>query len=221
MSAIRYKQLINSDTMSVSMDTTTLELPDFLTTDENHSGEVIITNTSTACDYFSVQVEKTVDPGSGLLINNFDNMHIFSGKQFHMKYTIKPSIITEGSYTFTLNITSRRYPEFKQSKTIRFKVINVPSGLHEQTSDRSECEVFPVPAKDYISFSLTDQKPGTLYIRIFSPNGRQLISREFPCPSDAVTLMMNIERLSRYQGSTLIYNVLTAENSYSGVFPIE
>jgi outer membrane protein assembly factor BamB len=221
MSAIRYKQLINSDTMSVFMDTTTLELPDFLTTDENHSGEVIITNSSTACDYFSVQVDRTVDPGSGLLINNFNNMHIFPGKQFHMKYTIKPSIITEGSYAFTLNITSRRFPEFKQSKTIRFKVMDSPSVLTEQQDDPAGCRVFPIPAKDFLCFSLTDQKPGNITIRLFLPDGRQLISREFQCPSDEVSLMMNIEELSRYQGNTFIYNVLTHENSYSGVFLIE
>lgn len=221
MSALRYKQLIHSDTMSVSMDTTTLELPDFYTTDENHSGEVIVTNTSTACDYFSVQVERTADPGSGLLINNLNGLHIFPGKQFHMKYTIKPSLITEGSYAFTLSITSRRYPEFKQSKTIRFKVINGTSSIPEQKGDQADCIIYPVPAKESICFFLTNQKPGMVHIRILSSDGRLLIRREFRCASYSESLIIDTDELSMYPGNAFIYQVITAGHSYSGTFAKE
>jgi eukaryotic-like serine/threonine-protein kinase len=221
MNAIRYKQLIHCDTMSVSMDTTTLELNDFLTTDENYSGEVIVTNTSTACDYFSVQVERTADPGSGLLINNFNGIHIFPDKQFHLKYTIKPSLITEGSYAFTLNINSRRYPEIIQSKTIRFKVIAGTSGLPEQKEDAAECSIYPVPVKDYFCVSLTNQNPGMIYIRILSSDGRLIIRKEFRCSSDAITLILYTEEFSRYPGNAFIYNVISAGHSYSGTFTKE
>lgn len=221
MNAIRYKQLIHSDTMSVTMDTTTQELNDLLTTDENYSGEVIVTNTSTACDYFSIQVDRTADPGSGLMINNLNGVHIFPGKPFHMKYTIKPSLITEGSYAFTLNINSRRYPEITQSKTIRFKVINGTSGLFEQNGNPAGCKIFPVPVKDYLCFSLKNQKPGILYIRIFSSDGRLLISREFPCTSDNISFTLNTEELSRCPGNAFLYQVTTPENSYSGTFTKE
>jgi hypothetical protein len=207
--------------MSVSIDTTTLELADFHTSDENYSGEVIITNTSTACDYFSVQVQRTADPGSGLVINNFNGMHIFPGKQFHMKYTIKPSLITEGSYAFTLNINSRRYPEIIQCKTIRFKVIKGASGLLDQKGGPADCKIYPVPVKDHFYISLTNQKPGMVYLRILSPDGRLIINKEFRCSSDAITLVMDMEGLSGYPGNAFIYNVISAGHTYSGTFTKE
>jgi outer membrane protein assembly factor BamB len=218
MSAFPYKQLIPTDTVSVSVDTTVLQLPDFLSTDDNYTGKVGITNISNACDFLAVKAERTADPGSGLVLLERNAVYIAPGNTYDFKYTIKPSLISEGSYAFTLNFTTQRHPEIMQSKTIRFKVITGTSGLHEPIADAAGCEVFPVPAKNYICFSLTNQKPGTVYIRILSSDGRLLMRQEYRCPTNHITLILDTEDLSRCSGNTFVYNVITAGHSYSGTF---
>jgi len=191
-------------------------LPDLYTTDENYTGKITITNASGACDYFTAKVDRTPDPGSGFSLADRSNIHIGPGGTVDCKYTINPSVIAEGTYEFSLNLTSRRHPEIFQRKTVRYKVVTGTSALHEQKAEAGGIIVFPVPAQDHICFSLPDQKTGFGYIRIFSADGRILISREFHCQSGLLTL--DTEELSPYKGQTFIYNIIMGSDSHSGTF---
>lgn len=214
MKAYRYKKFLVGDTLSISMDTKTDTLV-FKITDKNYVGRIPVTNIGYGCDFIQAVVEKTGDPTAAGLVNSpVTNSHLVSFGKFEITYVVKPSLLEVGDYSISFAVSSKRHPDKIFNKKVMITI--------EKASDikmfdvENNCKVFPVPAKDFICFTLKNQLPGEIEIKFFSTEGKELFSKYFYCPGNEVTTKLQISQLPVSSDGIVFYQVNSSSGTYSG-----